>query len=66
MIPQRLSLVTKGAWDVPLLRAFHKRLGWTETDWSSDDHAVFSNAGSMLSIWSVAELSKDSDPLTCP
>ena len=61
VIPQRLSLVTVGAWDVPLLRAFYKRLGWTETDWSSDNYAVFSNAGSMLSIWSITELSKDTE-----
>lgn len=61
VIPQRLNLVTVAAWDVPLLRAFYKRLGWTETDWSSDDYAVFSNAGSMLSIWSITELSNDTE-----
>lgn len=61
MIPQRLSLVTIGAWDVPALRSFYKRLGWNETDWSSDSYAVFVNAGCMFSIWSIDELSKDAE-----
>lgn len=61
MIPQRVTLVTIGAWDVTKLRAFYKRLGWQETDWSSDNYAVFKNAGCMFSIWSIGELSKDTD-----
>jgi len=59
MIPQRVTLITIGAWDVPKLRAFYKGLGWHETEWSSDSYAVFKNAGCMFSIWSIAELSKD-------
>lgn len=61
MIPQRVTLITIGAWDVPKLRAFYKGLGWQETDWSSDDYAVFKNAGCMFSIWSIDELSKDAE-----
>lgn len=49
MIPQRVSLITIGAWDLPKLRTFYKSLGWTETDWSSDNYSVFKTAGGMLS-----------------
>ncbi|WP_409290531.1 VOC family protein [Peribacillus sp. SCS-37] len=59
MIPQRMSLITIGAWDLPLLRFFYKKLGWCETDWSSDNYAVFKTAGGMLSIWSIHEMTKD-------
>lgn len=56
-----MTLVTIGAWDVPKLRSFYKRLGWKETDWSSDNYSVFKNAGCMFSIWSIDELSKDAE-----
>lgn len=59
MMLQRVSLITIGAWDLPLLRSFYKQLGWTETDWSSDNYAVFKTAGGMLSIWSIEEMIKD-------
>jgi predicted lactoylglutathione lyase len=59
MILQRVSLVTIGAWDLPMLRSFYKKLGWTETDWSSDSYSVFKTAGGMLSIWSIEEVTKD-------
>ncbi|QSO47356.1 VOC family protein [Alicyclobacillus mengziensis] len=65
MIPQRTTLITIGAWDVPKLRAFYKRLGWKETDWSSDSYAVFKNAGCMFSVWSIDDLSKDAE-ITVP
>lgn len=59
MIPQRVSLITIGAWDLPLLRSFYKNLGWSETNWSSDNYAVFKTAGGMLSIWSIHEMTKE-------
>lgn len=59
MILQRVSLITIGAWDLALLRSFYKGLGWTETDWSSDNYSVFKTAGGMLSIWSIHEMTKD-------
>lgn len=61
MILQRVSLITIGAWNLPLLRSFYKGLGWTETDWSSDNYSVFKTAGGMLSIWSIEEMTKDID-----
>ena len=61
MILQRVSLITIGAWNLPLLRSFYKGLGWTETDWSSDNYSVFNTVGGMLSIWSIEEMIKDID-----
>lgn len=39
MIPQRVSLITIGAFNLPVLRAFYKNLGWDETEISSDNYA---------------------------
>ncbi|KQL52628.1 glyoxalase [Heyndrickxia shackletonii] len=59
MIPQRVSLITIGAIDLPNLRAFYKSLGWEETNVSSDDYAVFKTAGVLLSLFPIEELAKD-------
>jgi uncharacterized glyoxalase superfamily protein PhnB len=60
MIPQRVSLITIGAWNIPNLRAFYKGLSWKETDWSTDEYAVFQTVGTMLSIWSIDHLCQES------
>jgi len=59
VIPQRVSLITIGAIDLPNLRAFYKSLGWEETNVSSDDYAVFKTAGVLLSLFPIEELAKD-------
>lgn len=59
MVPQRVSLVTIGAVDLPVLRSFYKNLGWEETDISSDNYAVFKTAGVLLSLFPVEELAKE-------
>src|SRR5688572_5642760 len=59
MVPQRVSLITIGARDLPSLRAFYKRLGWDETEISSDTYAVFRTAGVLLSLYPIEELAKD-------
>ncbi|WHY78095.1 VOC family protein [Neobacillus sp. WH10] len=59
MVPQRVSLLTLGAIDLPVLRAFYKSLGWEETDFSSDQYSVFKTAGVLLSLFPIAELAKD-------
>jgi predicted enzyme related to lactoylglutathione lyase len=60
MIPERVSLITIGARNLPKLRSFYKRLGWTETDISSDNYCVFKTAGVLLSLFPLNELVKDS------
>jgi uncharacterized glyoxalase superfamily protein PhnB len=44
---------------LPALRAFYQRLGWEETEISSDDYAVFKSAGVLLSLFPITELAKD-------
>lgn len=59
MVPQRVSLLTIGAYDLPALRAFYQSFGWEETEFSSDNYAVFKTAGVILSLFPIAELAKD-------
>lgn len=59
MVPQRISLVTLGARNMPSLRRFYADLGWKQTVKSSDDYAVFQTAGVILSLFPLAELAKD-------
>jgi len=59
MIPQRVSLITIGAIDLPRLRSFYKSLGWEETSVSTDSYAVFKTVGVLLSLFPMEELSKD-------
>lgn len=59
MIPQRVSLITIGARNLPELRKFYQRLGWSETEISSDHYCVFRTAGVLLSLFPMEELVKD-------
>ncbi|WP_339215000.1 VOC family protein [Ornithinibacillus sp. FSL M8-0202] len=59
MVLQRLSLVTIGCYDLPLLRKFYNNLGWEETDHGYVDYAIFKTAGVLLSLYSVEKLARD-------
>ncbi|SFF07497.1 hypothetical protein SAMN05216378_4983 [Paenibacillus catalpae] len=59
MIPQRVSLITIGAYDLPSLRSFYQKFGWEETASSSDNYAAFLTAGVILSLFPIEELEKD-------
>lgn len=59
MVPERVSLITIGAHNLPELRKFYQRLGWTETEISSDSYSVFKTAGVLLSLFPIEELTKD-------
>ncbi|MBS2970233.1 VOC family protein [Metabacillus sp. KIGAM252] len=61
MIPQRVSLLTIGAKNVKNLRLFYQKLGWAETEISSDQYAVFKTAGVLLSLFPLEELEKDAE-----
>ncbi|GMK46102.1 lactoylglutathione lyase [Paenibacillus glycanilyticus] len=61
MIPQRVSLITIGAYDLPMLRAFYQKLGWEETAHSSDNYAAFTTAGVILTLFPIEELAKDAE-----
>lgn len=59
VVMQRISLITIGAYELPVLRSFYKSLGWKETEISSDQYAVFKTSGVMLSLFPLHELAKD-------
>jgi uncharacterized glyoxalase superfamily protein PhnB len=59
MVPQRVSLITIAAINLPDLRAFYRRLSWEEAEISSDHYAVFKTAGVLLSLYPVDELAKE-------
>ena len=59
MVLQRISLITIGAFNLPNLRSFYKKLGWEETEISSDHYAAFKTAGVILSLFPIEELAKD-------
>ncbi|MEI5908184.1 VOC family protein [Bacillus spongiae] len=59
MVPERVSLITIGAFNLPKLRTFYQELGWEENDISSDHYAAFKTAGVILSIFPIEELAKD-------
>ena len=58
MIPPRLNVVTLGARDVPALRAFYERLGWT-TNSTGDDFASFPLGGAVLCLYDVRKLAEE-------
>ena len=58
MIPARLNVVTLGARDVPTLRAFYERLGWT-TNSTADDFASFPLGGAVLCLYDAAKLATE-------
>lgn len=59
LIPQRVSLVTLGAQNLPALRAFYQRLGWAEQPASSDSYAVFLTAGVFVTLFPLEQLAED-------
>ncbi|MEH7334087.1 VOC family protein [Neobacillus drentensis] len=59
MVLQRVTLITIGAINLPILRSFYQSLGWEETEISSDQYAVFKTAGVLLSLFPIEELAKD-------
>jgi hypothetical protein len=50
MVSQRVSLITIGAKELPKLRSFYQKLGWEETEISSDNYCVFKTSGVLLSL----------------
>jgi catechol 2,3-dioxygenase-like lactoylglutathione lyase family enzyme len=57
-IPARLSVVSVGARDIPALRAFYTRLGWTTTS-TADDFAAFPLGGAVLCLYDLTKLAAE-------
>jgi hypothetical protein len=51
MVPQRLTLVTLGARDLPTLRRFYGALGWQEVEGSNDTWCAYVTGGVVFSLY---------------
>lgn len=58
----RLSVVTVGARDLPLLRRFYRGLGWAEVPGSGDEWAGFLLGGVLLALYPLTELAAEAAP----
>ena len=59
MTPQRVTLITLGARDLPAARAFYARLGWQEHPESQPGVAFFQLHGLALALFGMDDLAKD-------
>jgi catechol 2,3-dioxygenase-like lactoylglutathione lyase family enzyme len=59
VIPARITVLTIGAHDMGVLRAFYRTLGWREKDGSSDEFATFLLDGAILALFPVKSLAAD-------
>ncbi|WP_406402936.1 LuxR C-terminal-related transcriptional regulator [Streptomyces uncialis] len=55
-LPPRLSVITLGAWNMPRLRGFYRRLGWTELPPGADGPSGFLLGGVLLALRPMAEV----------
>ncbi len=51
MIPERLTVVTLGARDIPRLRAFYEGMGWSSRPGSNDEFTTFHLGGVILAMY---------------
>jgi uncharacterized protein len=64
-VPARLSVVTLGARDIPALREFYERLGWTTTS-TADDFAAFPLGGAVLCLYDLTKLAREAGGAELP
>jgi catechol 2,3-dioxygenase-like lactoylglutathione lyase family enzyme len=64
-VPSRLSVATVGARDIPALRAFYQRLGWTTTT-PEGDFAAFPLGGAVFCIFDLAHLAAEAGGAPVP
>ena len=57
---QRVSVITLGVSDLARARSFYEALGWTTASEPGSDVVFFQVGGSVVSLWSRAELAADS------
>jgi catechol 2,3-dioxygenase-like lactoylglutathione lyase family enzyme len=58
-VPSRITVVTIGAHEMAVMRAFYRGLGWPETASSSDEFASFRTSGAILALFPFEELARD-------
>ena len=59
---QRISYVTLGVRDMPILRAFYAELGWKERPGSSDDFATYEARRVILALYPLGHLGQEAAP----
>lgn len=52
-------MVTLGVLDMPTMRAFYRRLGWTERTDANDHHSMFHMGGAFLGLYPLDLLAED-------
>lgn len=65
-LPQQLTVVTLGARDLPSLRAFYSRLGWTERDGSDDNFTTYRAGSVVLALYPIERLGAEAAPGEAP
>jgi catechol 2,3-dioxygenase-like lactoylglutathione lyase family enzyme len=61
-IPQRITVVTLGARNLPSLRAFYRALGWQENDGSDDTYTTFAMGSLRLALYPIERLHEEAAP----
>ena len=61
-VPQHLSILTLGAFDLPMLRGFYGAWGWSELKQSSVEWCAFDMGGCLLSIYPLELLGDEAAP----
>jgi catechol 2,3-dioxygenase-like lactoylglutathione lyase family enzyme len=61
-IPARLTIVTLGARDLPVLRSFYRSLGWSEGPASEDTWASFMLGGVVFALYPLPDLAAEAAP----
>jgi uncharacterized protein len=65
-LPSRLTAITLGARDLPTLRSFYLRLGWSELPNSGDEWTAFLLGGVLLTLYPFEALAQEAAPGATP
>lgn len=61
-VPQRLSFVTIGVRDLPVLRRFYRAWGWTENEGATDEFTSFTCGSVRVALYPIELLGAEAAP----
>jgi uncharacterized glyoxalase superfamily protein PhnB len=61
-IPSRLSVVTLGVRDMPIMQAFYTGLGWDPQPGASDQFCAYLLGGCVLALYGIDDLAAEAAP----
>jgi len=61
-VPQRMTVVTLGAYSVASLRAFYRAIGWRENEGSDDGYTSFTLGTVRLALYPIDQLRNEASP----